>query len=287
MEQESITLAKSLPDEYINTWKATLLAIIKLIEAVAAGYALYYIIANPHAVQGIVESFFNGMAFSADAQSSFYSIYLILYNSVQIVLAFELALLVLDGLGSFFTRVAHKGSSVVKLVHIIRYVFSIIGFIGCFYVIIRYTTAMINAAQATNKLGFGDVFTYMGSYELVLYIVFILGAFWILMSYDRYVARVMKQVSMEIIAGEIQQMKKKNRLGRESAWLAGILGISAVLSIVELVAGESVLASIASFVKPVQILYRGSNVISITVVAVMVLKFFLVNRCSADFDRAH
>ena len=284
-EQE--TKEKKLPDVYIDTGKATVLAIIKLVEALVAGYALYYIIMNPRAAQKIVEDFYEGMTFSANAQSAFYSVYQTLYNSIQIILAFELVLLVFDGLGSFFTRFAHKGAGFVKFVHMVRYIFSIIGFLGSFYVIYQYIAAMIKAAQATNKMGFGDIFAFLGSYELVLYVIFILGAFWILMEYDRYVARIMKQVSVEIKAGEIQPMKKKNRLGRESAWLGGILGISAALSIVEIVAGESTLANVSSFVKPIEILYKGSSVMSIAVVAVMAIKFFLVNRCSADFDRAH
>lgn len=285
MEQE--IKEKKLPDIYINTGKATVLAIIKLIEALAAGYALYYIIMNPQAVQKIVEDFYNGITFSVNTQSSFYSVYQALHNNIQLILAFMLGLIVLDGLGAFFTRFAHKGAGLVRIVHIIRYIFSIIGFIASIYVIYVYISTMVKAAQAANKVGFGDVFAFLGSFELVLYVVFILGAFWILMAYDRYVARAMKQVSLELKTDQIELLRAKNHLGRESAWLCGILGVSAILSVIELVAGESVLANVASFIKPIEILYKGSNVISIIAVAAMAIKFFLVNRCSADFDKAH
>ncbi len=146
---------------------------------------------------------------------------------------------------------------------------------------------MVKAAQTANKVSFGDVFTFLGSYELVLYIIIILGAFWILLAYDRHVIRAMGHVSKEIKAGMVVSFNKKNHLGRESLWLAGILGFSVALSVVELFAGDSILANIASFVKPIEIFYKGSSVISIAVVAVMAVKYFLVSRCSADFDRLH
>ena len=285
MELETNT--KKLPDQYINTGKATILAVIKLIEALVGSYALYYVIMNPQAVQKVISDFYNGLTFSTDVQSSFYSVYRTLSNSIQVILAIELLLIVLDGLGSFFTRVAHKGSGFVKFVHIVRYFFSLITFIGSFVVIFQYTMAMIKAAQAMNKINFSDVFTFLGSYELILYIIFVFGILFILMEYDRFVARVMKQVSKEIKAGEIQIMQKKNQLGRESAWLAGILSASAVLSVVELIGGGSMLANIVRVIKPVEILYYGSNSISIAVVSVLAVKYFLINRCSADFDRAH
>ena len=287
MEQEIQNKALSGPESYINTGKATILAIIKLAEALVCGYALYVVLAKPAVIQKALSVFYEGFSFNAQSQSAFFDIYRTLLSSAGYILAFELLLIVLDGFGSFFTRVAHKGAGLVRTVHTIRYIFSIIGFIGCFYIIFRYAMAMMQVAETASRMGMADVFTFLGSYELVIYIIVILGAFWIFMDYDRYVAKVMKQVSLELKAGEIKPYGGKAWLRREALWFACILGASAVLSVVELAAGDSALAGIASYVKPIEILYRGSNVLSIAVVAVLAVKFLLVNRCTADFDKAH
>ena len=66
---------------------------------------------------------------------------------------------------------------------------------------------------------------------------------------------------------------------------AGIAA-SVVLSIIELMAGDSVISYIANFVKPIEIL-RGANGISIAVATVLAIKYFLEAGCSSDFDKAH
>lgn len=284
---ESESRAKKLPAVYINTGKATLLAMIKLIEAVGGCFVLLYIIQNPHSVQKIVSDFFNGLSFSADAKSNLSSIYQILYDSIQAILVFELLLIILDGFGSFFTRVAHKGAGLVRFCHNLRYFFSIIGFILSIIIIIQSIMIMFNATKTANQIGMGEMFAFLGSYQLILYIVFILGAFWLFMSYDRNVAHVMKQISKEIKADAVLSFKGKNRLGRESRWLCGVLAISVVLSIIEIAGGDSMISEIAYFFKPIEILYYGSDLMSIIIVTALVIKFFLVNRCSADFDKAH
>ena len=260
MEQET----KKLPDLYINTGKGTVLAIIKLLEALVAGYGLYYIFTNPQALHKIMNDLFTNL--EVNSQSAFASTYQLLTNSIQYILAFVLVLIVLDGLGVFFLRTTHKGAGLVKFCHTVRYLFSIVGIIASIAIYVQYIINVVKVTQAAKQF-IGDYFAFLGSFELIIDVIILLGVFWLLISYDRYVARVMKQVKIETKAGEIQPFKKKNPLGREAAWLGGI-------------------SAVANFVKPVEIL-RGANVISIAVSAVVAIKFFLVNRCSADFDRAH
>ena len=278
---------KILPDIYINTGKATFLAIMKLVEASAACYALWYVITKPRAISDAVNDFYMGFAITANTQSEFSSIFQFLYNFLQLIVIVGLAFIVLDGLASFFTRVAHKGAGIVKFCHMFRYVFSIIAFLLSLAGIVWYFVSMSKIAQATKQLSFSDMFSFLGSYEMIFYIIVILGAFWIMAEYHHCVGIVMSQVSKEIKAGRIQKFGKKNRLGRESAWFVGVLLVSAVLSVIEIVGGSSVVASIASFVKPVEILHRGSNGVSVAVCTALAIKFFIVNRCSSDFDKAH
>ena len=283
--QDEITV--KTPNEYINTGKASLLAVIKLIEALVGCLALGYMSMNRHAIQTIIRDFYEGLLFKADAQSAFYSVYGSLMRAIQGIIFFELLLIVISGFGSFFVRTAHKGAGLVKLCHRIRYLFSLAGFLGSFVILFRYFLSMMNAAQTVNRIGVNDILALLGSYELILYVIVILGAFWILLEYDLYVARVMKQVAKEVKAGAIQPMRKKNRLGRESAWLCGILTASAALSVIELAGGDSILAGLAGFLTPIQLLYRGSNAVSIAAAIALAIRFFLVNRCCADFDHAH
>lgn len=282
MEQE--TKAKKLPDLYINTSKATVLAIIKLFEALAAGYALYYIFTNPQSLHKIMSDLFKNI--EVNSQSAFASTYQLLTNSVLYILAFILALIVLDGLGGFFLRITHKGAGLVRFCHLIRYIFSVVGLIASIVIYVQYFINVMKITQTAKQFNIGDLFSFLGSFELIIDIIILLGVFWIFITYDRYVAKLMKQVAKETKAGEIQTYNKKNHLGREAAWLGGIVTVSVALSIIEMVAGDSAISAIASFVKPVEIL-RGANAISVVVAAVLAIKYFLVSRCSADFDKAH
>ena len=62
---------------------------------------------------------------------------------------------------------------------------------------------------------------------------------------------------------------------------------SAVLSVVQIVGGNSIVSIIADIAKPIEVLYSGSGWMNIAITVGLAVKFFLVNRCSADFDRAH
>lgn len=97
----------------------------------------------------------------------------------------------------------------------------------------------------------------------------------------------MKQVSIDIKSNAIQPWHSKNRLGRESAWFCGLFAVSAVLSIIEIIGGDSILSIVASIIKPIEILYSFSTPTSIAIMLLLSLRFFLVNRCSKDFDKAH
>ena len=105
--------------------------------------------------------------------------------------------------------------------------------------------------------------------------------------YHWYVGRVMRHVKAETKAGELQAFNKKNRLGREAGWLGGLLAASAVLSIIQIVGGNGIISIIAGIAKPIEVLYSGSSWINVAITVGLAVKFFLVNRCSADFDRAH
>lgn len=123
----------------------------------------------------------------------------------------------------------------------------------------------------------------LGSYQLVLYIIFIMFAFIVFIDYDLYVARVMKQVKKEIKAGTVLEMKKKNRLGFESAAFAIILIVSVALSALSLFGGEMLANKIANVVSIFSYVNIVASVPGIVILSALAIKFLLVNRCNADF----
>ena len=281
------TGTKKNPDVYLCTGKAAFLAVMKLIEALAGCYALYYVAMNPHVIRGIVENLYEGLSFSVSEDSAFYTAYQILPDTIQVVLACELLLIVLDGFAAFFTRAAHRGAGLVRFCHTVRFIFSAAGFLVSAVVICQYILAMNKAAQALNRIGISDSSGFPGLFELILYIICILGAFLLLMAYDLSVSRAMKQVAREINDGAIQRMKKKSRLRCVSACLGILLAASTGLSAAELAGGAETLAAAAAYVRPMELLYKGSGMISIGVTAFLAILLFLVNRCAADFVHAH
>ena len=76
------TGTKKNPDVYLRTGKAAFLAVMKLIEALAGCYALYYVAMNPHVIRGIVENLYEGLSFSVSEDSAFYTAYQILPDNL-------------------------------------------------------------------------------------------------------------------------------------------------------------------------------------------------------------
>jgi len=275
---------KKLPDEYINTTKGIVLAVIKLLEALVCGYALYYIFSTPQAVRRIMNDLFTNL--EVNSSSAFASTYQLLNDSVQYILGFVLMLIALDGIGGFLLRTIHKGAGLVRFCHLVRYIFSVAGLVVSIVIYVQYIMSLVKVTQTIRQFKKGDCFAFLGSFELIIDAIILLGVFWIFVTYDRYVAKLMKHVKAETKVGKILPYNKKNHLGREAAWLGSVLGVSAILAMIELIAGDSVISFIAGFIRPVGML-RGTNVISVVITAVLAVKFLLVNRCSADFDKAH
>ena len=287
MHMETAAGNKIRPDVYLNTGKATALAVIKLMEALAACYGLWFILSKPEAIPEAVDAFYMGLAIPEASRSSLAVIFRSLYGFLALIAVSGLLSAIVDGFACFFTRVSHKGSGLVSFSHRCSFIVSIVSLVLAFGVIWRYFYMVMRFSQSTRSVSFADIFVFLGAYEALLYIIIVFGSLWIMAAYHLYVARVMSSVKKEIKAGEILPPRKKNRLGREALWLCGILTASVVLSIVQLVSRSSALSDIAAFLKPVEILSFGSNAAAIAVCALLVLKFFLVSRCSNDFDAVH
>ncbi len=277
------------PEMYIRTRYTAQLAGIRLIETLAAAFALYWVFASPRAAQRIVEDFYSGVASAASSKSDLYSLYRALYDSVQFILAFELVLVIADGIAVFCLWTFRKGAGVSAFIHLVRFVSTLLGFLAAAFAIFRYIAAVVNAARAMHWHTFADIFTFIGSYGLLLYIVFIAGAFGIFLLYDFRVFRTMRQVAREIRTGEILRIdvKKKGKPGTAALRLACVFGASAVFSAVKLLGGGDILAHIAAIVSPVEILYVGANWISAAAVAVLAVKYYLAWCCATYFDSLH
>lgn len=281
--QDVPEVSSKQPNLYINTGKATLLAIFKLFEALIGCVALYFIFTASDVIEEILNALFDGLVSQASTSSPLFSFFSLLSSFSSFFLVFETFLVILDGFGTFFVRVAHRGASLVCFCHRFRFICSVISFVLCLFLIFEYMIAL----SRISLLSIGDFFTFMRGYELILSLIIFVGAFWLYIEYDHYVAKIMKQVSIDIKNNAIQPWHSKNRLGRESAWFCGLFAVSAVLSIIEIIGGDSILSIVASIIKPIEFLYSFSTPTSIAIMLLLSLRFFLVNRCSKDFDKAH
>ena len=281
------TQIKRLPDEYINTGKGTMLAIFKLLEALAGCFGLLYVMAFPGRVTDAARGMMMSLFMAGNAQSLQLTVFETVLNAINLIAAAELVLIILDGIAGFCVRTAHKGAGLVRFCHHVWFWASILGFILLLVGTVQYMKTLIEIAQQSRKFSYGDLLSGLGSYELFLNLVLVLGGFSILTDYHRYVARGMHQVAIETKTRSIQKFKKKNRLSREAGWLSGLLAVSAVLSVVEIMASSGVVAFIADFIKPIEVFYSGSSWMNVAVTLLLALRFFLVSRCSADFDGAH
>ena len=278
---------KRLPDEYINTGTGTALAIFKLIEGLAGCIALWYAIMNPKLMEQAARVFYLDLLGSMSVQSAYFTIYDRLFDYLGLIAVFELLLFILEGFAGFRLRRSHKGAGIIRFCHLVRFWSIVLAGILLLVGVVQYVKIMIELEQTARKVSYRDFFGLLGSYQMLIYIVIALGGFSIMADYHRYVGRVMRHVKAETKAGELQAFKKKNRLGREAGWLGGLFVASAVLSVVQIVGGNSIVSIIADIAKPIEVLYSGSGWMNIAITVGLAAKFFLVNRCSADFDRAH
>lgn len=278
---------KRLPDEYINTGTGKALAIIKLIEGLAGCVALWYAIVNPNMMERAAKMFYLDLLGSMSVQSAYFTIFDKLFDYVGLIAVFELLLVILEGFAGFRVRTAHKGAGIVKFCHLVQFWSIVLSVVLLLVGTVQYMKILADFEKEARKFSYGDLFGMLGSYQMLIYIVIALGGFSIMADYHWYVGRVMRHVKTETKAGELQVFKKRNRLGREAGWLGGLLTASAVLSMIQIVGGNSVISIIAGIAKPIEVLYSGSSWINIAITVALAAKFFLVNRCSADFDRAH
>lgn len=277
---------KRVPDEYINTGNGKALAIIKMLEGLAGCIALLFVITKPY-MNDAARTFYLNLLGSMSVQSAYFTIYDGLFDYLNVIVFFELLLIILEGFAGFRVRTAHKGAGIVKFCHLVQFWSIVLSVVLLLVGTVQYMKILVEFEQEARKFSYGDLFGMLGSYQMLIYIVIALGGFSIMANYHWYVGRVMRHVKAETKAGELLAFKKKNRLGREAGWLAGLLAASAVLSMIQMVGGNSIISIIAGIAKPIEVLYSGSSWINIAITAGLAVKFFLVNRCSADFDRAH
>lgn len=277
---------KRLPDEYINTGNGKALAVIKLLEGLAGCIALWFAITKPY-MKEAARAFYLQLLGSMTVQSAYFTIYDRLFDYLNVIVFFESLLIILEGFAGFRVRTAHKGAGIVKFCHLVQFWSIVLSVVLLLVGTVQYMKILIDFEHEARKFSYGDLFGMLGSYQMLIYIVIALGGFSIMADYHWYVGCVMRHVKAETKAGELLAFKKKNRLGREAGWLAGLLAASAVLSMIQMVGGNSIISIIAGIAKPIEVLYSGSSWINIAITASLAVKFFLVNRCSADFDRAH
>ena len=280
---EEATREKKLPDEYIRTGAGRLLGIIKLLEAIAGCGAFLYLLAKPNVVLLAVRQMAEGLA---GAQSTYLTGFDLYFQALTPVILVDLVLIILESFAGFFTQVARKGAGIVKFCHLFRFWGCVLGDIAILIGVVRYLRAAARIASQAAKVSYGSVFGLLGSTGMLVGFAVLLGGGSILAYYHLCVGRVMRQVALEIREGSMQPFQRKNQLGREAGWLGGLLIFSAVLSVIELT-GNRLVSGLAWLINPLDLSWGGGGWPGIAIALVLALKFFLVRRCSGDFDRAH
>ena len=188
----SYTPMAANPKSYICTGKALALAILKLLEGLAAvGAAVLLILA----MDGLPRSFY-------DAEGI---IWLFLIFSM-------LGLAAADGLGGFFLRVARKGATAVQAAHVARAVVSMIRFIawcGVITMLIWSLALLIGTEGGRVILGYVPFYLWIIlAFAVTLIFLMRLSAF----GYHRGIAQIMSHTRKELAQGAIMRPSFWSRL---------------------------------------------------------------------------
>ena len=94
--QDVPEVSSKQPNLYINTGKATLLAIFKLFEALIGCVALYFIFTASDVIEEILNALFDGLVSQDSTSSPLFSFFSLLSSFSSFFLVLETFLVVLD-----------------------------------------------------------------------------------------------------------------------------------------------------------------------------------------------
>jgi len=264
--------------KYINTKNATILAIIKIVEAIASCIILGMLLFYRQHFQTLVEQ--NSFIYQLFGEEKAYHICL------YIVIG-HLILTLLDGVFSFLTRVIKKGAGIVALCHLIRFIF-------LSALVILYSIVVFQSPNEMRSL-FVFIFAYFGVNTLVTgswlqFLIFIerVIGFLIMAIYHYKAFSVMYHISKELKAGKLIHCDDKPQLLKNQ--ISVMLCCIFVGIIADLIQGYSmgdITISMAIYINPIWIACGDLQIISIAVIVLYILKLIVLHNCSTHFQTIH
>ena len=279
-----VKAAGSPADSYLLTGKTAVLAIIKLAEAFAGGFMLWYLATHMDTFPNVLRSL---LEISGNDQGRYASVYQSVFRGIQMVMIVQAALIIPDGLSGFILRFTRKGAGMTAFFRLLSFAACIIGFFLGIAGMVLYCNSVIEAAQSIRRLTIGDLISIFGTGRVAVFLAVYSIVFLILIIYHYRAGRMLLCVKKEIKTGKKIDSAKKNRLGSAAAACGAVFAISIILSVVILTGNEKELTDIAGFLKPILTAYRLCGIPGIAAASVLALKFCLINCCCADFRKAH
>lgn len=276
-------MGKRLPDRYIKTSTSGFLVFLKLLEVLLAVFLAVFYILKMDAIQEIIQQ---QMAWrSLFGMGDSYRAYM---NAAVGILIVNAVLMILDGLACFLLRTIKKGAIVVAICHLVRCIVLGIATFICAYSVFSRPSSTYSLINNNPLFLIGLPYFITGN---LLYIGAgierIVGMI-IVAVYHASVFRMMLRVSRELKAGELLYTDESiYKLGKR----ASNIGIFIIIGvIVDLIAGNpvgTILAAHALFTEPIYFMFNGISVACVIIMAFIIIKFFVVGGCAAEFQSAH
>ena len=219
------------PSVYIKTKSGSILAIIKLLEAIAACIGLIGLFIGFAGITAITDKITEAVY---EISNSFLPVLTTrlagnLARFSFLLPMIILALIILDGLGTFMMRYAGTGEGIVRFVHficwvryIIEIIFFIIGIIWHLYSLRQLNNTAGGSSTLFVSLGMLGIFVYPVLAAAFAYLLFLCG-------YHHDICTVLKTVQEEKRTG-YNVAAGDNHLPGRSSWLAWGSGIAFVNS---------------------------------------------------------
>lgn len=264
--------------KYISTKNATILAIIKIVEALAACAILGMLLFYRQHFQTLVEQ--NSFIYQLFREEKAYHICL------YIVIG-HLILTLLDGVFSLLTRVVKKGAGIVALCHLIRFIF-------LSALVILYSIVVFQSPNEMRSL-FVFIFTYFGVNTLVTgswlqFLIFIerVIGFLIMAIYHYKAFSITYHISKELKAGKLINCDDKPQsLKAQISVMLCCIFVGIIADLIQGYIMGDITVSMAIYINPIWIACGDLQIISIAVIVLYILKLIVLHNCSTHFQTIH
>lgn len=274
---------KRRPDGYIKTGNVSFLAFIKLLEVLAVSLIVVALLANKDTLtEQIHQILYLRQLFGTDDS---YRIYL--YTIMGIFIG-DVVLMILDGLACLLTRAAKKGAGIVAFCHIVRCIFLSVALVVSVYDVFSRISGVRALANSNPFLLFGIPYFFAGSLVYLLVgIERIIGLF-IIAKYHFGVFKIMHCVSKEIKADEVLATKESVYLtGKRASHIAIFIIIGVIVDLIGRNTIGTIMSAHALFTNPIYMAFMEIPIACWIIMVLIVIKFFVVSGCSAEFESAH